>query len=409
MHRLGLLWRRARAVRRRWVVLGMALAGVGAGSLAFGLLSAGASPPPSGDLQVRPGRVVPPGLYVAGGALIGTRGQQGLLRAAAGPMTEGPIAAASSDYRLVAYDTWRQTRTEDAAKSHEEQRIARGDLLGVPTLRVRDRQARSEIALEDGSFGAAWSSNGALAYTVVEGGGYHADTPILTKVVVRQTPGSQPVVWTPQASRYRIYGWAGDALIVVEIVPGDSGPNIFAAGGPGQLRLVTSGAGLLAISPDGKQLLLQTDVTEPGAAVLRAKDIGSGAETAALPFRQIVDPVTRAAAQWGNGPAHWTGDRILLSTDSGFAVLDTSDGQLKVEQFLHLDVVAYSAGSVFEARLADDLRTFVFWTGLPRTNAENQRSVQFVCDRIDLTCTRQPPGPPDQAVRPVFAANGGTR
>ena len=111
------------------------------------------------------------------------------------------------------------------------------DPLGTPTPRIHDTHGNRDRALEPGTFGAAWRADGALAYARGDPVSYRANLPYLTNVVVRASATADPLAWTEQADRYRVYGWAGDRLIVTR---GQEGGEADAEvlDRPGKIRLL---------------------------------------------------------------------------------------------------------------------------------------------------------------------------
>jgi hypothetical protein len=385
------------------VVVFIVTAAAAAAVLAIVLLPAGASGPPNGRLAVRVGQVTLPGRYVSGAALLRGRAHRALARRAFAPLTGTHVAVPSRSGRLIAYDTWAATRVDNPQLTHDQQGIKPGDRMGIPTLRVLDTATRMDRALEPGSFSASWSSKGAIAYTVLQTGAYRADVPNLTKVVVRRSPHRAPVAWTPYG-RYGVFGWAGKTLIAGTAEANAVGATVLALEGPGKVRKLLSYGVVLAISPDGTKLLTATRLSPPGAAVLHLIRLSDRSELAALPLARIVDPVTKAGTQFINGPVHWRGNLLLATTDAGFAVLRVRGNRLTVDQTMHFDLARYTAGSVFEARFAGGgTRTLAFWTLAPKAEA-SPLSVQFVCDRIALSCARQVSS---ALVQPVYDRSGG--
>jgi hypothetical protein len=382
------------------------------------LLPAAAEAPRSGALEVHDGKAVAAGTFVAANELRGPRGPsatlrrgpQRLERAASAPLVggDGPVAAASPDGALVAYSTWQWTRPIDWARAFAEQDIATGDPLGTPTLRIHDVEARRDRALEPGSFGAAWRSDGALAYVAGDPVAYRANEPYLVRVVVRASVSAPAERWTAAPDRYRVVGWAGSRLVVVR---GHSGgaPDVLVLDGPDRARLIAAGAGALAIAPDGARLLVSVGEPATPSAALGLREVETGREVASLPLASIVDPVSGHATQWISAPASWVGDRVLAATDGGLVVLRVSRDRLEVEQVLHVDMDRFTSGSIHEPRFADAAtREIVWWADVPWSGGEPQ-SVQFVCDRFALACSRQTPVVASAAPRPVYDQSGGSR
>jgi hypothetical protein len=403
---------------RSWSLGLLALAAAAAALLGVRLFAAAASAPASGTLEIRDGHATARGAFVAGDELLGPRserpelrrGAQRLAEAASAPLLggDGAVASPSPDGALVAYATWEWTRPIDWTKAFAEQGIATGDALGVPTLRIHDVVANRDRRLEPGSFGAAWQSDGAIAYVVGEPAAYRANEEYLTRVVVRSTPEAAAQEWTDVPARYRVFGWAGGRLVVVRGAAGGP-PDVEVLDAPRRERLLAARAAALAISPDGRTVLVS--VGEPGGSngAVSLRDAVDGRELATLPVQSVDDPVTGRSLEWVSGPASWVGDHVLLGSDAGLVVLRVAGGDLAVEQVLHVDLGRFTTGSIYEPRFVDDdARELVWWADVPRTRGPAQ-SVQFACDRYALTCTRKPPVPAARAPRPVYDESRGSR
>jgi hypothetical protein len=411
------LTRAFRGGRPRALVGVLAVLCAAAATLSISLFPAAADNPPSGRLQIAQGAQTAPGVYVAGDTLYGPASTnadlsaeaQRLAAPASSPLVggDGPVAAASPDGRIVAYNTWAWTRDVDWTRAFGEQGIANGDALGIPTLRLRDTRTKTDTALEPGTFDGSWRSDGALAYVRGEPPEYRADSPYLGNVVVRASPTADAVPWTQQADRYRVFGWAGSRLVVVHGVEGGP-PDVEVLDGPGRVRLLAAESGLLGLSPDGSRVLVATGSPGDGGVTLSLRNVADSTEAASLPLSSVLDPVNGHGVTWVGAPASWLGDRVLLGSDAGLVVLRVSSGSIAVEQILHVEVAGHTTGSLYEPRFAEDTgRTIVWWADVPGDGPP--QSAQFVCDRLVLTCTRSTPVSAARAPRPVYDLSGGSR
>ena len=394
-----------RSVRRRrafaiavGTVVAAALAGLG-----IELLGADAEPP-SGRVEIVAGRTPAPGFYVAGRTLSRAGDRQTLEDQALAPLigTLAPVAVPSPSGRFVAYNSWRWTRDVDWKKTFSDQGISIGDTLGVPRVRVRDLTTRTEVALEEGTMSPAFRSDGALAYFVADPPAYRANAPVSGRVVVRESPRSSPVVWTPEPDQYVVLAWAGRTLIVYRSHA--DGGDILAVSGPGATRVLARAAGFLAVTRDGRHVVVDEGAQGP-EPMIRVRSVTDGRETAAFALRQAVDPTSGAATTWVAGPGSWTDNTLLVRSSSGLLVLEVTPERIAVDQVIRVDLEQFTRGAVTEARFADpEGRTFVWSAGVP--GAEPPTVAQYVCDRFRLTCTRSAPVPVAQTPHPVYDAGG---
>jgi hypothetical protein len=411
--------RRAFPGRRLRSLLGLLTAiGAAVAALAVGLFPAAADNAPSGPLQVVQGTTTAPGVYVSGDVLSSPAGTnadlapqaQRLSAPASSPLVggDGPVAAPSRDGHLIAYSTWAWTRDVDWTKTFAEQGIANGDPLGTPTLWIHDTSAKTDTALEPGSFGGTWRADGAIAYLRGSPAAYQADSPYLANVVVRSSPTAAPVAWTDQPERYRVFGWsAGSRLVILRGLEGGP-PDVDVLDGPGRIRMLAAGSALLGLSPNGTQALVSTGEPGDGHVTLSLRNVADSTEAASLPVAALSDPVTGQALSWVAGPASWLGDRVLLASNSGVVVLRITSTSIGVEQVLHVDLDHQTTGSLYEPRFADDTgRTVVWWADLPGDGPP--QAAQYVCDRLALTCTRAAAVAAARAPRPVYDLSGGTQ
>jgi hypothetical protein len=178
--------------------------------------------------------------------------------------------------------------------------------------------------------------------------------------------------------------------------------------GPGRIRMLAAGAGMLGLSPDGSQALVSTGDAGDGGMTISLRSVADSSQLASLSLSTVLDPVTGHPLAWIGGPASWRGDRVLVGSNSGLVVLRVSSSSVSVEQVLHVDLYGHTTGSLYEPRFADDTgRTIVWWADVPGDGPP--QSAQFVCDRLALTCTRATPVPAVRAPRPVYDLSGGSR
>jgi hypothetical protein len=379
-------------------------------ALSIHLVTAGGTAAHSGRVMTRSTSAAPRGRLVRGRALIGFTRESGVLALpAAAPLVGnlGPVAAPSRDRRYVAYNTWQWARPIDWQRSLEDQGISTGDPLGRPQLHVRDLRQAGDDALEPGSFSVAWRADGAIAYARGVTSDYRANTPFLADVVVRRHVGDEPVTWSVEPDRYLIEGWAGRRLIVRRFAPGENG-ELLVFDGPGPGRPLAADADLIAIDPNGSDVLVAEGAAHTSAPAIRLISAGDGTEEGRLELSAIVDPVTRAPVQDVVGIGSWRGDRVVAAASSGLVIFHVAGGRLSAEQVLHVDAATRPGGGFYEPQFAgDDERTIVTWADLPASGG--RESAQFVCDRYALECRESAAVPSSRAPRPVYDPSGGDR
>lgn len=392
---------------KRIALLGAALLAA-ATALSIHLVTAGGTAAHSGRVVTRQTSAAPRGRLVRGRSLAGFARQRAVLALpAAAPLVGNlaPVAAPSRDGRYVAYNTWQWARPIDWRRSLEEQGISTGDTLGRPQLHIRDLRHDTDEALEPGSFSVAWRAEGAIAYARGVTSDYRANTPFLADVVVRRHVGDEPATWSVEPDRYIVEGWAGRRLIVRRQAPGENG-ELLVFDGPGAARSLATDVDLIAIDPNGADVLVAEGAARTSAPSIRLLSVDDGSEDARLELASIVDPVTRAPVQDVVGIGSWRGDRAVAAASSGLVVFRVADGRLSAEQVLHVDAATRPGGGFYEPRFTgDDERTIVTWADLPSSGG--RESAQFVCDRYALACRESAAVPSSHAPRPVYDPSGG--
>jgi hypothetical protein len=391
---------------KRIVLLGSALLAL-AIVLSIHFVTAGGTAARSGRVAVRHTGASPRGRLVRGRFLSGVDPSiVALPLAASAPLVGnlGPVAAPSRDGRYLAYNTWHWAKPIDWQRSLDDQGIATGDPLGRPQLHLFDLRDGTDTALDPGSFSVAWRRDGTIAYARANPPDYRANSPFDADVVVRPGIRAAPAVWSAAGS-YLVEGWAGRRLVVRTAAAGGRGALV-AFDGAGLERPLADDADLLAISPNGADVLVAESATKAAEPAVRLLSVADGAEEARLELAKIVDPVTRLPVTDVVGIGTWQGDRAVAATSSGLVVFRVSGRRLSVEQVLHVDAASRAGGGFYEPRFGDaDGQTIVAWADLPASGG--RESAQFICDRYALTCSRSAPVPSTRAPRPVYDPSGG--
>lgn len=335
----------------------------------------------------------------------GRRGSLRLDRAVAGTLigTGAPSARISAD-GAIAYDSWQTIRRLDANRSLHDQGIEPGDRLGVPQVRIRRLRSRRERLLEPGTMSPSWRRDGAIAYVASPGRAYRANRRFLTRVKVRTTPRARPVTWS-SLDEYTVLGWAASRLIVMRRAPAEPS-ELLVFDRQHTSRMLARGAGLVAISPTGSQILI-SDLSDPATPGLRLLDVASGAVVTTMQLTAL-RAGSEPAPEWVKGPGDWVGDRIALTTSDGLALLSSDGRTLAVAAvFRSPPSATRSLAGMLEPRFLDRSATRVFaWQTLGGTSDSARRGAQYACDLKRRKCQRHVY--PARAVpRPVFDISGG--
>ena len=343
------------------------------------VLSTAACGGAASERATRPLAPRPPALYTVGRALVGAPGH-GHVPLAAAPVTPlagwlTPAAVPSPDGRYLAYNAWRELREDDPALSWEDQGISRGDQLARPSIRIHDLATGTDRVLAPGAFSLAWRADGAIAHFQGAEKSYRAGIAFVGDIVVRRALGEPDNRWTDNRARYIVLGWAGSTLIAYLEHEGEE-LDVLALDGPGKVRKLARGAGVVSISPDGSELLLERG-PESGPPRLQLISVATGARLASLDLTTI-DPAVGVAGYSGD----WQGTLAVAPSSSGVALFRVSGRDISL---VHAVRVAGEHG-VSEPRFTRANR-ITGWTSTASGGA-------FVdCDRLTGRCGRAVPMP----------------
>jgi len=319
----------------------------------------------------------PPALYTVGRSLLGVPGHA-QVRLAAAPVTPlagwlTPAAVPSPDGRYVAYNTWRELREDDPARSWKDQGISPGDPLARPSIRIHDFLAGADTPLVTGGFSLAWRSDGAIAYFKGAARDYRAGVPYVGQIVVREKARAPERRWTSaDPDRYVVVGWAGSTLLAYREREGEV-LDVLAFDRPGKPRVVAAGAGLVSISPDGSEALVERG-PETGPPRVQLLSVATGKRLASLDLT-TVDPSVGVVGYAGD----WDDDLAVASSSSGLAVFRIAGRSIELERAIRV-----AGGSVAEPRFAGTARVTA-WTSTSAGGA-------FVdCSRLTGRCRRVVP------------------
>jgi hypothetical protein len=326
-----------------------------------------------------------PALYTVGKTLVGAEGDASVELAAA-PVTPlagwlTPAAVPSPDGRYLAYNAWHEIRKDDPALSWADQGISTGDPLARPSIRLHDLETGADETFVDGGFSLAWRDDGAVAYFEGDERNYRAGVSYVGKIVVRSSVDAPGSAWTTEPGRYIVVGWAGSTLLAYQEHEGEA-LDLLALDGPGLVRLLAPDSGLVAISPDGQQALVEQGPAS-GRPTVSTISVSTGAERASLDLTTI-DPAVGVVGYAGD----WEGELAVAPSATGVAVFRIHGRRITLEQ-----AVRTGAGGVSEPRFAAAGRHVIAWTSSPSGGA-------FLdCDRSTRRCAHVVPLPDARGVR----------
>jgi hypothetical protein len=362
----------------------------------------------SGELRVVAGHKLKTAGVYAGGRRIRTRGFH---TAAVGPPTltpapvrtpalgyESPVAVPSPDGTAIAYNTWRWTRPLDLTRAPSTQNLQRGDPIAAPEVFVRDLATGKDVSLGAGTMSVAYRSDGAIAYARGTDA-YRLDMPFTSDILVRQTAGSNPVSWTPNARGYSVVGWgAAERLVAHRAIAGVEAHDVVVLDAPGQIRTVAQAAEVVAVSPSGKTMVVsEGDPLAGTTTALKLIDIATGTALSQVFLPDLTDPVTGAQIAFADDPGDWDGDELVVRTDSGLLVLRATDSKISTLQVLRLELNGIPLN---EPRFANQSRTVIeAWANLPESQ---HASVRYQCNRVTLACSRGTPVVAESFGRPAY-------
>ena len=336
-----------------------------------------------------------PALYTVGKSLVGVPGRD-QVRLAAAPVAPlagwlTPAAVPSPDGRYVAYNAWRVIREDDPALSWQDQGIAAGDRLATPSIRLHDFRTGADEPYVKGGFSLAWRSDGAVAYFKGAERDYRAGVRYVGRVVVRDSAEGKERAWTTAVDRYIVAGWAGPTLLVYREREGEA-LDVLALDGPGKARLLAADAGLVAISPDGTEALVEHGPVN-GPPRMQLLAVASGARLASLDLTKV-DPAVGVVGYAGD----WKDDLAVAPSASGLAIFRVAGRSIELVRAIRVA----GASGVNEPRFTGAGHV----TGWTSTEAGGS----FVdCDRLTGRCGRAVPLPAARGVhgfptwrRPVF-------
>lgn len=300
-----------------------------------------------------------------------------------------PIAVYAPDGGSLFYSSLSAARAVDAYKSPSGQGLNAGDVVGRPSIRVRDLQTGADTLFADGAFSMAVSATGAVAYVRASDPDYRVGSPYVGDVVVQSSPTAKPEVWSTEPGLYEVVAWAKGRLFVDHQIPGGSEAGVellFSA--PGSFS--TLDGGVVALSGDGTTALMNAAAPDGESNQLRVMDVATG--KAAGPPIAMGSIVTVGGASWVDDTVVVWGTTpespalfVLSATrsDTGYAFT------LKDSFALHGVTVPH------DAWMASDARTVVAIADPPIRTPFGQRPevrsrLLVQCDATNQACTYTP-------------------
>lgn len=260
-----------------------------------------------------------------------------------------PVGVTTADGAYVVYSSWRQlARIKPDARG---QGLSTGDPVGVPSVRLFDVRSGKDALLATGAASAAVSTAGAVAYLAGDSTVVRQDVEYTGRIVVADTPNAKPRVWTSRPGRYLPYAWAGTTLLAYRGVPDSEGADLYAFTGPDASSLLAPSAYVVAVSPDGNEILASV-----GTRMLERIRVTDGAVQDSLALDSLGSPGLHALMYSGS----WRGDRVVANSDQGLVVLNIRGG-LHVES--HFATPSFPHG-IAEPTFVDETRV-QGWADLP--------------------------------------------
>jgi hypothetical protein len=304
-----------------------------------------------------------------------------------------PLAVPSPDGSQYLYNAWAQGA--DVACSGDP--AARGNcknpapdaVFGRPTLRVFTPASSRDTVLEIGAMSAAWRADGAIAYFKGNANDVPADAArFVGHLYVRPSLQAAPVRLTTAAARYIAVAWAGNTLIAYRQSEGERF-DVLAIDEPGNVRTLAADSTLVAVSPDGTQLVVNHDVD--GTSMASVVTVAGGVVSSTLDLGNIKDAQTASAVAWVTYAGSWDGDLVAAESANGIALFRVRSGRISFDSMLVPRNNDYPMG-IHEPQLFHETKSgkldLIAWAPLnaPTNNGRVQTIV--TCSMSDKSCKR---------------------
>lgn len=314
----------------------------------------------------------PPAAFVAGDRLL--RPNDSPMRLAT-PAVGGlmgwlsPVAVPSPDHRHMLYMSWTDQRVVDNDRSFSDQGIETGDPLGRPSIRLLDTESGEDRVFEDGAYSAAWGPQG-VAFFKGSSGDYEANTRFVGDIFVRSSLDGPFVQWSSGSPEsYVVIAWARESLLAYRVGEGEA-LDLLVFDAPGQMRILAEDAALVALSPDGSNVVVNKRT--PSGSFAQVLDVATGAELAKL-------DLAAAGLQYLGYGGSWARELIVAESAPGIAVLHFDGTDLRVEREIRIPPTEAPMG-VNEVLLVEDASRVITWAPLPgQGNADRGGYVYLEC------------------------------
>lgn len=280
-----------------------------------------------------------------------------------------PVAVPSPDQRHILYMSWTDQRVVDNDRSFSDQGIQTGDALGRPSIRLLDTESGEDRVFEDGAYSAAWGPQG-VAFFKGSTGDYQANTRFVGDIFVKSPLGESPTQWTSgRPDSYVVIAWARESLLAYRVGEGEA-LDLLVFDAPGQMRMLAEDAALVALSPDGRNVVVNKRTRSGSFA--EVVDVSTGAEIAKL-------DLAAAGLQYLGYGGSWAGELIAAESAPGVAVLQFDGTDLSLDREIRIPPTQAPMG-VNEVLLAEDASRIITWAPLPgQGNADRGGYVYLEC------------------------------
>jgi hypothetical protein len=275
--------------------------------------------------------------------------------------------------------------------------------ISFPSIHRFTLSTGTDAAIATSAFSFAVRHDGAIAY-------FRFPDPDVRKGVVPvgsinvATSASGPsldansTTWTTAPDHYVVAAWAGDTLIAYRENDGGT-RDVLALDGPSQVRTLASGAQIVAISPDGTEVMLTGQ--SAGSSIPGTVEVVRVADGAVVASAAVSTLAANGASLGSIGnTGDWIGNLVLADTGAGLALL-------RIDSTITVDRVIGTAMSEPQF-VSNDSTRFIGWrVALAAENATPSSLYEVEECRLnpvgDLHCSLEVQTP--EPVRPVRSAS----